>query len=249
MTSKSEYAPETTAIVETAKGKLTRAHAAELASSDITPENVIKRGYFSFDGKQKSVCTVGYGFQDYQISGPGILLPIHSVYGGQPAQGIIQAQFKPDVPRIKKQSGGKPDNIIKYETPANSSEKSLRICIDCPPVCQPLLADPSEALWVTEGIKKADSGASHGICIIDLFGVWSWRGSNDLDGICALPDWEQVPFKTRSGGRRVVFICFDSDAATNPKVQQAEDRLGRYLQFRGGNVKIVRIPPAMEDAA
>jgi hypothetical protein len=138
-------------------------------------------------------------------------------------------------PRVKKRLG-KPDHVIKYETPDGA-----RMCLDCPPRCQPLLADPSEPLWITEGIKKADAGASHGACIISLIGIWNWRGANEFEGIAALGDWDAIPLKARHGSR-TIFICFDSDIATNLRVQQAEERLGRFLESRGASVRLVRIP-------
>ena len=54
-----------------------------------------------------------------------------------------------------------------------------KMILDVPPTCQPMLGDPSVDLWITEGTKKADAGASRGLCIIALLGVWNWRGRND----------------------------------------------------------------------
>ena len=59
-----------------------------------------------------------------------------------------------------------PARPIKYEMPKDSG-----IRLDCPPMCQPQLADPRVPLWITEGQKKADALASRGLCAVALLGV------------------------------------------------------------------------------
>ena len=76
-------------------------------------------------------------------------------------------QYRPDDPRLR---GGRP---IKYETPWQQ-----RNGLDVPPGVGPMLGDPAIPLWITEGIKKADCGALHGLCIVALSGVWNWLGTN-----------------------------------------------------------------------
>ena len=49
---------------------------------------------------------------------------------------------------------------------------------DLSPSHRAMLGDPSITLWNTEGIKKADAGASFGLCVIGLLGIWNWRGAN-----------------------------------------------------------------------
>ena len=99
--------------------------------------------------------------------------------------------------------------------------------LDVHPSVRSMLGDPDKPLWVTEGIKKADSLVSRGCCAIALLGVWNWRGTNDAGGKIALPDWESVALNGRK-----VYICFDSDVMTNPQVYKALVRLKAFLESR-----------------
>ena len=88
----------------------------------------------------------------------------------------VDIVLRPDNPRFK--AGTAKDTkpkIIKYEFP-----QGYPMRIDCPPICQAMMADPSIPLWVTEGIKKADALASRGLCAIDLLGVWNFKGKNQF---------------------------------------------------------------------
>lgn len=91
------------------------------------------------------------------------------------------------------------------------------------PAKLPAIQDPDVPLWVTEGVKKADSLTSRGICTVALDGVFNWRNSH-----ATLGDWEDV---ARRG--REVTICFDADTVTKPMVMQAMIRLGRWLRSQG----------------
>ena len=72
----------------------------------------------------------------------------------------ITSAYRPDIPRKDANQ-----REIKYELPKNAGVR-----LDCPTRCQPMLADPFLPLWVTEGIKKADALASHGLCAIAVLG-------------------------------------------------------------------------------
>lgn len=87
----------------------------------------------------------------------------------------------------------------------------------------PAINDPTERLWITEGVKKADSLTSRGEIAIALSGVFNWR--NALGG---LGDWEDVRLKDRE-----VIVCFDADAIIKPQVAQAMARLGKWLRYKG----------------
>jgi putative DNA primase/helicase len=77
-------------------------------------------------------------------------------------------------------------------------------------------------LWITDGVKKADSLTSRGACVISFTGVFNWRSQ-----LGTLGDWEDVLLKSRN-----VVICFDADARTNPNALRAMVRLGRWLKSR-----------------
>jgi hypothetical protein len=106
--------------------------------------------------------------------------------------------------------------------------------------CYSSLLDPTVDLRLTEGWKKGDALAAAGKCVIALGGVWNWLGK-DAEGNkgVPLPDWDEI-LPTLDGRR--VFICYDSDAATNPDVLHAERRLANFLRNHGAWVYIVRLP-------
>ena len=91
-----------------------------------------------------------------------------------------------------------------------------------------MLADPAIPLWITEGVKKADCGALHGLCIVALSGVWNWLGTNSAGGKMALPDWHDIALN----GRRVI-MAFDGDVARKQPVQKALHALAGYLAYQG----------------
>ena len=70
--------------------------------------------------------------------------------------------YRPDMPRFNAEG-----KSIKYELPRGASMR-----LDCPPRCQALLGDPTVALYITEGQKKADALASQGACALALLGVY-----------------------------------------------------------------------------
>src|SRR5438128_2685701 len=110
---------------------------------------------------------VALGFASSQLRVPGLLCPLHTTDGQQPF-----CEYRPDNPR---EVEGK---ISKYE-----QVKGGGVRVDCPPVCRPMLADPSIPLWLTEGKKKADALASHGVCVIDLSRVYGFKGKNQFGGV------------------------------------------------------------------
>ncbi len=121
---------------------------------------------------------------------------------------------------------------MKYETPYQQ-----RNGIDVPPGVGPMLADPTIPLFITEGSKKADCGALHGLCIVALSGAWCWLGTNSAGGKMALSDWSDVALN----GRRVV-IGFDGDVARKPSVRKAMSALAGYLAIKGAQVEYLWLP-------
>lgn len=194
-------------------------HQKLIDDSAISPEVAAERGYRSVTSRAE----LGrLGFGDKQCRVPALLLPIYGVNGE-----IVLYQARPDMPRVMDRG-----KAIKYETPRGS-----RMVLDVPPRVRPMLADPKQPLFVTEGIRKADSAASIGLACVALLGVWNWRGTNDAGGKVALPDWESIALNDRD-----VYIVFDSDAVTKPEVQSALRRFARFLMNRQAKVKIVSLP-------
>jgi hypothetical protein len=98
-----------------------------------------------------------------------------------------------------------------------------------------LAKDPSAALIITEGELKAACACKAGFATAGLGGVWMFRsGKNNLD---ALPWFSLVKWEGRT-----VYIIYDSDAAGNPNIINAEVVLCKLLQKLGAIPHIVRIP-------
>ena len=194
-------------------------HAAILAASGITPEHARARGYVSVDTKKR--------LEDLKVvkSGrrvPGLLIPQLRQDGS-----TWGWQYRPDEPR--RNGDGKP---VKYETPWQQ-----RNGIDVPPGVGPKLGDPSIPLFVTEGVKKADSAACAGLACIALPGVWSWLGKNPHGGKVAVADWRDVALNDRR-----VILAFDSDVVAKKAVRSALDHLAAYLEGKDAKIEYLHLP-------
>src|SRR5262249_45356520 len=105
------------------------------------------------------------------------------------------------------------------------------------------LKNAAAPLIFTEGEKKAAKSDQEGFPCIGLIGVSGWQKKRAkdkhgkpqgqrhlLDALAAIP-WQG----------RLVYVCFDSDASTNPNVRKAEWHLAEALVLAGALVKIVRL--------
>lgn len=95
-----------------------------------------------------------------------------------------------------------------------------------------VLVDPDQPLVITEGEAKAIKATQEGIVTLAVSGVWNWRGNKTT-----IPDLDMVNWRGRP-----VALCFDSDCASNSKVQGAAQALAIELTKRGALVKIARLP-------
>jgi uncharacterized protein DUF3854 len=137
--------------------------------------------------------------------------------------GITQGhQLRPNTPRKDKKG-----KELRYETPGGS-----RCILDVHPRMLEEVRSGTGELWITEGIKKADSLTSRGLATIGLIGVWNWQRNGEF-----LPCWDHV----RLDGRRV-YIVFDSDVMVKEGVQVALDRLVAALEARGAEILVVYLP-------
>jgi hypothetical protein len=98
-----------------------------------------------------------------------------------------------------------------------------------------VVTDPAYDLWITEGELKAACACVQNIPCIGLGGVWCFK-STKLQ-MHLIPSLEQIVWQ----GRRV-YICYDSDAASNPLVMAAEVALARELTRLSAFPTIVRLP-------
>jgi hypothetical protein len=185
-----------------------------MKESGIDPAVVAERGYYTAKTKAQ---LARLGFSEGQRRTPALVVPMYS-----PAGELVTHQIRPDSPR--EHGDGK---AIKYETPAGSP-----IRLDVHPSRTERVEDASVPLWITEGVKKADSLVSRGQCAVALQGVWCWQ----KDGV-PLRDWEDVRLWGRS-----VCVIFDSDVAINAKVQTALEGLVGFLRGRGARVTVAYLP-------
>jgi Domain of unknown function (DUF3854) len=193
--------------------------------SGIASEVITARQYRSIAGPETYSTLKPLGFSRLQArQTPGMLIPVWSTDGHVSP---ILYVYRPDEPRPGK--NGRP---CKYELPNGAG---LRL--DCPPRCRPMLQDPSIILWLTEGQKKGDALASHGVCVVDLLSVWAFKGKNPFGATTFLNDWDYIALQGRE-----VRIVFDSDVMVNPWVRKALDRLKEHLQRKGAHVTAVYLP-------
>ena len=194
-----------------------------LVDSGITPEQARLRGYQTISVLDRRRLH-DFGFSQRVVNrAPGLLIPRLDVDGQ-----VWGYQFRPD-------SALRPDAgaSAKYETRHGDPN-----ALDVPPgVHADMLGDPHEPLWITEGVKKGDCGAAHGLCIVDVSGVWNWRGRNRLGGKVALPDWNEIALN----GRQVI-ICYDGDTQRKRQVRQAMAQLAGFLATKGAQVSCVWLP-------
>ena len=101
------------------------------------------------------------------------------------------------------------------------------------------LDDPDVPLILTEGEKKAAKGCEVGFATIGLGGVWNWRLPNGL----LIPELKAIMW-----AKRPVYICFDSDARTNPQVAAAIAALVKALGALGAHVHVATMPDGQSGA-
>lgn len=94
--------------------------------------------------------------------------------------------------------------------------------------------DPQEPIIITEGEKKAIAGVAQGLPVLALGGVFNFTNGGDE----LMPELEAIQWRNRDA-----YICFDSDALTNPNILAAEARLVDELQRkRGARCFLIRLP-------
>lgn len=104
---------------------------------------------------------------------------------------------------------------------------------------QEVFDDIDTPIFITEGEKKALAACLEGFPTIGLGGVYNFMNAGEF-----LPDVANIEW-----AGRIAYICFDSDAATNPQIQAAEGRLATELSLRqDALVKLVRIPNGVGNA-
>ncbi len=214
-----------------ANRRLLPQHLADLRKSGLTDATIAACGFRSLEAPasvQDALCWKLYRGE----LGPCLCIPFPDAEGKPTGY----CRLKPDKPRKGKEDG-KPR---KYESPKGSTNRAY-----FPPGTRAALPKAAARLIVTEGEKKAVKADQEGFPCVGLVGVYGWQkkrardkegkasGERQLiDGLAGIP-WQGRP----------VYLCFDSDAATNPNVCWAEWHLAEALAGKGAIVKVVRLPP------
>ena len=104
-----------------------------------------------------------------------------------------------------------------------------------------IFADPTVALYITEGEKKADAMCKAGFFCIALGGVYAFKSS--ARGWQMLPEFDAIDFRART-----VFLAYDSDVMSKHAVQGALAELATRLTERAALVKRLYLepPPGMD---
>ena len=241
----------TATVADTVGSRLSETHRKELIDgSAIDPAVIVERGYVTV-GRPDGTLRDGYGRdtrEQLRALGfpgwatrepyfyPGLLLPMYTPTGTR-----LPGQWKPfsaipgpDGKRMRYASAKSPSRLDvhpRWSRDPDPDGREARL---------PAIQDVDVPLWITEGLKKADSLTSRGICTIALAGVFNWRNTH-----ATLGDWEDVRLKGRE-----VTVCFDADATTKPAVQKAMARLGQWLKHKGASkVWYLVVPPGVEGSA
>lgn len=122
---------------------------------------------------------------------------------------------------------------LRYVQPSKSETR-----LYLPPLVdwRKVAKEPKQPLLITEGEFKAACATLHTpYPCIGLGGVWSWKSAKRHAPM--LPEFDDFEWEGRP-----VYIVFDSDAATNPKVMQAENAFAHALLSLGAEPYIARLP-------
>ena len=213
-----------------AAARLTPRHLAELHASGLSDQQIARCGFHSLQAPVSIQAALRWKRFNGEL-GDCLCIPFIDTEG-RPA-GYVR--LKPDRPRKSKEDGKR----IKYESPKGSTNRAY-----FPPGTLAALHDPSAALVITEGEKKAAKADQDGFACIGLVGVYGWqtKRAKDNEGKPKgerelITDLAAIPWQGRP-----VFLCFDSDAATNQNVRRAECHLAEALARKGAIVKAVRLP-------
>jgi putative DNA primase/helicase len=203
-------------------------HHTELRASGISDELIAAAGIYSAS-EQEVHSLLDWRSRDLSI-GPGLVIPF--AFPNEPDTSYCR--IKPDTPRRDREG-----KIIKYESKKGSANRAY-----FPPGFFVAVTDPSRMIVITEGEKKALSTAQNGFACIGLVGVWGFakKRARRETGTATGPRYLIDDLEKLDWSDRHVAIVFDSDAATNQDIQQAEQELAGILQGRGALVQVVRLP-------
>ena len=120
-----------------------------------------------------------------------------------------------------------------YRAEVVKQNPSLKTCTTWPAIAETVAA----AIVITEGEFKAACAVKHGIPRIGLGGVWSFRNKQHQ----LLEALQEFCWSDGKQGRDV-YVCYDSDSASNWQVHLAQNEIAREVHDRGAVVRLCELP-------
>ena len=226
----------TTALVKSSFADVKCVQAAmllKLKESDLTIKDATRCGFepMTVDrvSKLKGLPVVRAGFRIPYFLPSGKPSGFYRIryleYGEATARGLVALTL----PTKKKLRYGQPAETVNqlYLPPLGEREWGA------------VLADPSVPLVITEGELKAACATKLGLWTVGLGGVWCFKAAKE--GLDLLPEFDYVQWEGR-----LVYITYDSDAATNSAVVAAQIALARALLGKGAQPYICSLPQLCE---
>lgn len=222
MTVKNKQAPAKPSSKAAALG------AAKLESSGLDPKDVKKLGMYCLAAEQtqklhpsfKPLCSLRIDYHDH------LGKPLPDMPGAKAFYRVRYLEMPTDFQALSEKKPVRyvqePNTLPVAYYPKNQDFTEL-------------VKDTERPLIITEGELKAAKACAAGFPTIGLGGVYNWRALRQ--GIEWLPSLEPVTWR-----RRNVYICFDSDFATNVMVCSALKELADELGRRGAFVYVVTLP-------
>lgn len=169
---------------------------------------------------------------------PALVLPYHDL-DGKPARSHPKW---PEFYRLRYLAKGKSfkdlatDKSQRYAQPPGSG-----VCAYFPKTeaWAKIAKDTAQGLIFTEGELKAAAACDNGYPTIGLGGIWNFMAQRE--GLFFLPELEKIDWRKRN-----VWVCYDSDYASNPNVCAAINRIASELDERGALVHVLLLPDLVE---
>lgn len=170
---------------------------------------------------------------------PAIVIPYHDLHG-KPTRSHPKW---PDFYRLRYLAKGNSfkdlatDKSQRYAQPPGSG-----VCAYLPKTenWEKIAKDTAQGLIVTEGEFKAAAACDNGYPTIGLGGVWNFMAQRE--GVLFLQELEKIDWR-----KRPVWVCYDSDYASNPNICAAINRISEELDERGALVQVLLLPDIVDN--
>jgi Domain of unknown function (DUF3854) len=226
-------------------------HLEDLRRSGLSEDSIHAGGFFSMTKSEDVRRALNWGHSYRGELGPCLAIPFFDANGRPMRQAkhfhAVSGDYA-DYVRLKPDSPGLNDEGTprKYESPCGEPNHAY-----FPTWTRSVLQDPSIPLLITEGEKKAAKADQEKLPCIGLVGVWGWQQKRPrgADGKPRGPRILLSELADIAWQGRIVYIVFDSDAATKKEIQQAQNQLKACLAPYGADVRIIALPSATDGNA